>query len=425
MISPYSWQQPYVDKGVGILRDRGVLIDASDTGTGKTVCALARAEALGLSPLIVCPKAVSTAWRRTAAEMSVKLVDVINPERLIRPNMFFDGRKWGLPTGSMVTWDEVHRGASGSKAKTTAVLANLKGIPLQMLSATIADTPLKLRGVGYVLGLHDYRMASYYEWCKRHGCRKAMFHQGLEMPRGKAAEPFIAQLHAEMAPFMVRMRIADVPGFPECAILAELFDLDKRDTAEVNAIYEAMSETLKRKEENELTVTLRARQRVELYKVPILFELMRDAVDEGKYPITFICFRDTMDALVAKLEKEGIPTGSIYGGDRDRQDVIDAFQAGDIRALVSMSQAGGLGISLHDTTGLRPRVSFISPGYNASDVKQCLGRIWRATGVGKVVQTFVLLSNTVEEKVYKALQAKLRRISILNDGGLDDNDLAW
>ena len=40
------------------LHNYNIDIDASDTGTGKTYCALSIAKKLNLKPLIICPKSV-------------------------------------------------------------------------------------------------------------------------------------------------------------------------------------------------------------------------------------------------------------------------------------------------------------------------------------------------------------------------------
>jgi hypothetical protein len=50
-------------------------------------------------------------------------------------------------------------------------------------------------------------------------------------------------------------------------------------------------------------------------------------------------------------------------------------------------------------------------------MRQCLGRIHRVGG-SKVVQTFVLIAGTIEEKVQKSITNKLACLDTLNDGDL-------
>jgi len=49
---------------------------------------------------------------------------------------------------------------------------------------------------------------------------------------------------------------------------------------------------------------------------------------------------------------------------------------------------------------------------------QCLGRIYRAGGLGSVVQRIVLVAGTVEERVYRRLQFKINNIATLTDDDL-------
>jgi superfamily II DNA or RNA helicase len=46
-----EYQKSHVDKLIKSLNKYNIAIDASDTGTGKTYCALACAKQLGLKPL--------------------------------------------------------------------------------------------------------------------------------------------------------------------------------------------------------------------------------------------------------------------------------------------------------------------------------------------------------------------------------------
>jgi hypothetical protein len=88
-----------------------------------------------------------------------------------------------------------------------------------------------------------------------------------------------------------------------------------------------------------------------------------------------------------------------------------------------MTAAGGTGLSLHDDKKERPRASLITPGVSASEFRQALGRIHRVGGT-PVVQTIVLASGTIEERVYEAIQRKTTGIDSVNGVNLlTDSDL--
>lgn len=421
-ITPHAWQWPAIRKQVEIFKAGPVAINSSGTGTGKTIMALQTMKELASDFVVVAPKATHTAWVRTAAHMDVsgKLLGVVNPERLQYTNQWFKNNLWHVPKGARIVWDEVHRGATGRNSKTTKILALTKAfrIPVLAMSATIADNPLQMRALGYLLDLHKFNDASFYDFCGRRGC--TLGPEGYEFTRNKAdALKFMQQLNKEIGERMVRIRIEDVPDFPESQVLAELFDLDTKYRDEVREIYAEMEFELKKPNADPIVAMLRARQRVELIKVPLLRDLVTDALAEGKSPVVFVNFRESLFGLRDELKGLGHSPGAIYGGQKDeeRQACIDMFQANLIHSVICMSQAGGIGINLHDERKERPRVSFLTPSYSAREMVQCLGRIHR-TGGTKVVQTFVLIAETIEERVHASITNKLGRIEALNDGDL-------
>lgn len=136
---------------------------------------------------------------------------------------------------------------------------------------------------------------------------------------------------------------------------------------------------------------------------------------DGKSVVCFVNFRQTLEALLNKMEKHN----PIYiAGDQsasDREDSINAFQSNAHHFLVCQIAAGGVGVSLHDLHG-RPRVSLISPTYSAIDLKQALGRIHRSGSKSPALQYILFAANSVEEEVSQSVRRKLRNIDLLNDG---------
>lgn len=424
MIKPYDWQQPTVNRGNDILQRVDLLLNTSDTGTGKTVCTLQTIKDLGLRALIIAPKSVHTAWRVTARDMGLKIHDVINPERLQYTNPYYTSTGWHLDDVDCVVVDEIHKGASGEKSKTTQIIGELKAYDVKViaLSATIADSPLKLRCVGYLAGLHQFNKNSWLRWCLAHACykmpgvRKLRFNPG---PKGQLA---ISDIARNLKPYMVRIDSSKAPGFPESMVNVDLYDLEARDLAEFNRIMDEMEDYLKDTVgANPLTEMLRARQRTELLKIPVLLDLVLDAINDGLAPVVFVNFRETLEELQRRLNAIGTSTAIIYGGQKivERDSQIDSFQTDTVPCLLATISAGGVGISLHakkDST-LRNRTSFITPSFSASELVQALGRIHRAGGYN-VVQHIVLAAGTIEEKIHLALRGKVSRIDTINDGDL-------
>ena len=112
----------------------------------------------------------------------------------------------------------------------------------------------------------------------------------------------------------------------------------------------------------------------------------------------------------------------IRGGqfDLEREKAIEDFQSNRKRIMLCMISAGGVGISLHDETGDAPRVSIISPGFSAVELRQALGRIHRSGGKSPAIQYIVFADGTIEDTVRHAVRSKLNNLDLLNDGDLSD-----
>ncbi len=418
----FPWQQPSADKLVKIFESGGqVAIDASATGSGKTYIALDAARRLKAKPLVIAPRAARTAWMRVAADFGVTLTDVITPQRLLYSNPYYNNGEWKYE--GLILWDEIHKGTSGENTKTTLALARTRvyQIPVLALSATIADSPLKMRGLGFLMGLHGFNKPSFRRWCMEHGCFPSPFVRGkLEFSKGQRGKDALARIHNAIANRMVRLRLCDIPDFPEGLVESKLFDLDEKYAKEVDEIYEQMEDRLKQPGANELVEVGRAREKVERCKVPLFVELVQDALEEGNSVVAFINYHSSRRALIEALAGAGIkPIAQIHGEQKPDEQVenMDRFQANTAKVCVVMVQAGGASINLHDVHGTNPRVSLITPSFSATDVLQCLGRIHR-TGGTPVTQTFVLAAGTIEERIHRAIQRKLGAIQLLNDGDL-------
>lgn len=423
MITPYIWQRQSVEDLVRILSAGQFALNTSDTGTGKTIVALESIKRLQLPALIVCPKQVHTAWLQTADEMDCtkQIFGVVNAERLQFKNQFFRDKQWRIPPETLIVWDEVHRGASGPKSNTSKILAYTKPQQLKVLamSATIASSPLQMRALGYLAGLHSYSDASYWPWCISNGCFKRPYINGLFFPKGTRGVELMANIGAQLQPMMTRIQIDQVPGFPETRILANLYDLDKDYLSLVKDAYRHMANQISSAKGTPRVERLRARQVTELAKVDLFKDLALDDHRNGKSVVVFVNFRESLARIAASLRMhlDDNLVAVIKDGQtmEERKNIVDNFRNDIVQVLVCMSQIGGVGINLHGAPGRRLRTSWLSPGDRADEFKQCLGRIHRAGG-SYTVQTLVLAAGTVEEAVHKNLRGKLANMSALTDG---------
>jgi len=412
-------------------------VDGSGTGTGKTYSSAWVAAQLGYPTLVVCPKSVITTWERVLQDAGVKDALVSNVEQYKTGRKgVWDGERWVFDKNWTVIWDEIHRGTTGPYSQTTGMVAKLKAwptLPRLFLSATVADTPTQMRALGYLLDLHGYQDPLFWQWCLDLGCVRVKKPNGqggfvsvVEMPKNKIkAQEVMTRLRAKTAKFTVRLDQSQVPGFPSNLVTAKLFDFDKAVTEAARKIYEPLARAHFTTSDNVKAQITMARYQTEIMKVPILADLVRDIVAEGRSVVVFMNFHESMDLLAAALgpdkviQVRGDDDRPRFGplGEGNRVANVARFQANDITIALCQSQCGGESIGLHDIHGTRPRMSLICPDWDAKRTKQCLGRIHRDGGT-PATQMFVLAANTVEEGVYRAIVRKSANIDTLNDADM-------
>jgi hypothetical protein len=216
-----------------------------------------------------------------------------------------------------------------------------------------------------------------------------------------------------------RVRIADLgDAFPESLITAEAYDFGDL----TGAYWEFEQKVAKNAkpsegEDSPLVAMLRARQAAELLKAPGLAEMAMDGVAEGQSVVIFVNFRATLAAL-----RELMPDLPVIEGEtpmEERADILRRFGADEVRIVAANLATAGEGLDgLQDLRGEFPRLTLISPGFSAVQIKQALGRVQRANARSKSVLRIVFAAGTVEERACEAVRAKLANMAVLNDGDL-------
>lgn len=404
-------------------------LDASDTGTGKTYCALAVCREFGVTPAIVSPLSVIPSWLRVLRHFQMKAVFVHNWEGCKSKKFAYgsfdenDKYTWKLGKKVLLIFDEAHKAKGEYTLNSKMVIAAAKQeIPLLLLSATIAANPREMRAMGFALGLHT--LIDFRSWCLGHGCFQNQWN-GWECANPKEA---MARISSEIFPAKgARMRIAELgDAFPECQISADAYQTKavKKQNDEYRRLLAEIDKLKAAKKQNVqaaiLSLNLRFRQFAEMCKIDLLEDLAKDALENGLSVAIFVNFTDTLLELCGRLKAvavHGQQTGE------QRQKAIDAFQTNASRVIVLNIQAGGAGISLHDLEGGFPRLGLVCPTYRATDLKQVLGRIHRAGAKSKALYRLIYAAGTIEESICKSVAHKLAAISTLNDGDLMEPDI--
>jgi len=413
-----KWQVEPMTRLVEILKTNLSAVDSSSTGVGKTYTACSVAKNLGLALGVICPKAVIPSWHDASKHIGTEIKFVVNYEGL----KFSAGEKYivwtpmGYPVWKiserdpvLLVFDEAHRCKDHNLSKNALMLISAVSQKIRhlLVSATLADSPLHMRAVGYSLGLHNGR--NFQEWIRSLGCWKDSNNRW----HFTGGENSMKRIRSSIFPSRgVRIRADDLgKDFPTTLITAEVIEASGADK-----IYESLQKRLEKVQEQTenyhktvLTEVLGARRRVELLKVPSMVSLAKDAIEQDNSVAIFVCFNETVEALKEAL-KCPVITGDTPQNERNR--IMKVFRADRIPAVVLNISAGGVGISLH---GARQRLSLISPSWSAIDLIQTIGRVRRAGG-SHSVQKILFANGSVEESVCARVRSKVGCIETLNDG---------
>lgn len=461
-LRPY--QPPAVSTLVSGFSIYNSLIDTSDMGCGKSFVALATALALRKEPYLLVRKAAIPTWRRYLKHFN------IDPEQITITNLEAiksgkresgtwveaftrSGRKykkfvWEVPENNLLIWDEVH-GASGldSKAGRMLISAAFQKIPTLMLSATAADSPLKMKAIGFALGLH--RVTDFLGWLLAHGCVEGRY--GYEFTCGMKPGEYLqyesktgkwkkrsdgwAELLRRRAEHMeaihrqifpagkgVRIKQSEVPGFPKNTIIPEAIDFQSA-TKEIAAAYRELQFELARlhKKFDAGPLLKKTQTKVEMLKLPIIAEQVKDEIDQGYSVVVFTNFNDSMDEMCRLLKTDCFIRGGQNPEERSRNE--DRFQDPNhvdwSPVIVANNQAGGESLNFHDLDGNHPRVTHIFPTFWAQVFRQCSGRAPRQGGLTPVIQKIPFAAGTVEEEAFDSVLAKLAQVDTFNNGTSD------
>lgn len=421
-----SYQIPHVLQLYETIQHENCIIDASDTGTGKTYMTLVLAKILNYKPFIICPKSVIYNWSSVANNLNIELLGISNYESIKSSKYYYnniltrcnyikkndiESFDVNFPDNTLIVFDEAHR-CKNYESQTSnllvAIKKNIKKNKIILLSATITDKIKCFRPFGILFGFYN-NIDQFKQWI----CNKSKNSENKN-------HGFI--INKEIFPrFGSRIKIRELGDlFPNNQIIAQSYNCINVDeiNEQYNLIIRAFEE-YKLKQANAkcpLTVILYARMKIELYKIPIMIDIVEDAIESNYSVVIFVCFKETLNKLAAHFNT----TCLIYGGQTidERINNIDNFQNNRSNIIISMISAGGVGISLHDLHGNHPRISVINPSWNSIELKQSLGRIHRAGSQSAALQKIIYCANTCEDKICEIINEKLKNIDTINDGDL-------
>jgi superfamily II DNA or RNA helicase len=421
-----DYQVLHVQNLVGSIEKNKIAIDTSDTGCGKTYCALAVCKQLNLNPIIICPKSIISNWKKIAKIFGVEPVFACNYETLRRGKYYTDSQMlnrvkcpylkfnkkekkftwYKIRANHIIIFDEVHVCKKKTTLNGKLLISSLPYNKL-LLSATLIDSISSFEIFTYILG-----------WCNN--IKKTKNYLLAETHHLKSFNYISSKLYPKYASRISIKELGD--KFPQNNIIVDDYDDDnfKLIDEEYNKIkeyYKKLDEKQDKSNKANVLVDISfSRQKIELYKIEIIIDLTYQYIQNNYSIVIFVNFHNTLEMLSNLLDTKCVVHGKQTF--EERKDNIKRFQKNIDKIIICNICAGGQSINLHDIHGDHPRVSLIVPSYSSTQLVQALGRIHRAGSKTPATQRIIFCSNTVEEHIAKKLKEKVNNLSNLNDTDL-------
>jgi SNF2 family DNA or RNA helicase len=138
-------------------------------------------------------------------------------------------------------------------------------------------------------------------------------------------------------------------------------------------------------------------------KLPVLVELLQEAVEGGHKCLIFTHFLQSIEEITEELSRQGIGYLTITGSTNDRGQVVRKFEQGsDISALVMTIKTGGVGLNLVSAD----TVFIYEPWWNLAAEQQAIDRCHRIGQKNSVTSYRLITKGTIEEKMSQLQQLK-------------------
>lgn len=429
-IELWESQIDHFNRIISILMLWHVYLDTSPMGAGKTVVTLAVCAALRLNLVVIGPLSTLSMWEHEAAKYGVRLLYAMSYQKLAGTSksgcnhaLLDRGQTEFVATQhldsiiqarTMFVFDESHNVKNADTAQLSAAHTIIRAVARAncgsrgaLLSATPCDKKIHAQSIHKMLGIIQNRRLYDYDKSTREytllGIRELFqFCDHIDKATARAIYEPIAvtnkssnELCYDLYTGIVKGHLSSAMQKPD--IIAQkdarngYYDMSQEDVDNLRAAEMALR-TATRYREDTGTVEIRtgswgnitaALVALEKAKLTILVRLAREKLQEDpNYKvIIYVWYIDSIKYLESRLA-EFNPL-IMYGNTKrqERDATISLFQQDNTtsRLLISNAKVGGIGISLDDRSGTKPRFMFMVPSYNFIDLHQCTGRCHRGT----------------------------------------------
>jgi hypothetical protein len=430
------WQIEWSQRAYDILTRNHGYIDTSRMGSGKTYITLWLAIQFKFRLLIICPVIMIDEWRKTAAEYGVELIDVISYQSLrsqkghqpkhdflyrhdntteggVHQVHFFPTKPYTdlVEQGIMVVCDEIHFIKNKSdqykacNALIQPIIAGGGRSRFGLISGTLFDKEEHavnlLRLIGYIRAHRLYNYVRETREIVLEGMQELIdacrFIDASETDRVLSEIPITKGTMNHMCyTLFVRVIKANISGAMAApTTITGRFDAKNGfyniDENMEQQLQDAVNELANAVRFNERTGTtdIRADNIGAVTTALVHIENAKSldfariasqilATNKRSKVVISLNYTSTIDIVKVLLAFHNpvILTGKTLG--KNKGIVVNQFNANpNMRVLIMNTAAGGIGISLHDTTGDSPRFMLMSPSYKLLEVTQAAGRIYR------------------------------------------------
>ena len=418
----YDYQLLHLCNLITAFRSNNVIIDGSDTGTGKTYTSIALCKQVNLRPIIICPKIMINEWKKVCKIFDIIPISVINYESLKSSkknesdfnNKFVTVTKnektkkneytWHIPYNTVVIFDEAHRCKNANTQNAQLLLSTKMLRHVMMLSATLTDKPNDLNVFGFMLNLYKNQ---------RDGKRwiKAKLYEDSMIMNKKKLSAICSSIYPAKGS---RMQISELKDkFPENKVTADAYYISDEHQENIKNYVDKIKKMDKNTGDG-LALFTRLRQYLEDVKVDIIKDLIDDHLENDFSIVVFLNYTNSINKLAKLCNTNCIVNGEVSVDVRERN--IANFQSGQERLIICNIQVES--ISLHDMQGDHKRVSFISPNFSSTQLIQALGRIYRTGAKTSCLQKIIFCSETYEEEICNRIKKKLEFVGKLNSNEL-------
>jgi SNF2 family DNA or RNA helicase len=349
----------------------GILAD--DMGIGKTMQSLVAAkiirESTGSATVVICPANKVQDWKDEADDVGVK--PFVHSWAKIPES---------VPAPYVLIADEAHYAQSVKSKRTQAMLDLAEG---SLAAFMLTGTPMKngrpcnlyplLKAIRHPLAVNKSEYERQYCAAQRTrftawdvtGCSN------------------LTELHDRTKNTILRRMKKDCLDLPPKTRVMLQAEITPEAKAEFHSLYRRKQEEYRQNIADKYGAELARYMSIEAIslltamrlaasgmKVPTTIEAAQEAIEEGSQVLVFTEFRESAETIARALGVQPFVGGLAEGA---RQEIIQRFKAGQSKAFVATSAAGGAGLNLAEANVVIMHDRPLTPG----DVDQAEDRCYR------------------------------------------------